>query len=109
MKKTIVLSGMIFAFFTACRKDRTCSCTITTTVNATTVQGGQTITYNESKTTTQKNTVKKSTKSEANSTGCASYSTSGPLNFNETQTTGGTTQNFNYTGTQDAKVDCKLD
>lgn len=94
----------------ACKKDRTCSCTITTTQTGSIVMSGNTININSTSVETNKVEVKKSTKSNALANDCASTEiVNAPTTLNSTQTnsTGTTTDNFNVTTSM--KTDCSLD
>ena len=109
MKKTILFCGLAAILATACKKDRTCTCTTTSTTNASIVFGGSTYVINETATETEKKEVKKTTKSNALANDCASMVSSGPVTFNSTQTSTLGTSTDVYSGTMTQKVDCNLD
>jgi len=110
MKKLIIICASLSLGLIACKKDRTCSCTITTTQTGSIVMSGQTININSTSNETRKETIEKTTKSNALANDCASTEiVNAPTTLNSTQTnsTGTTTDNFNITTTM--KTDCSLD
>ena len=95
MKKTIILAVAVAALgFTACKKDRTCTCNETSTSTTTTTMGGSSSTTTNSGSSTDVKVMTKIKKGAAKAN-CLSYKT----DDTQTNSFGGATQTTETTTT----------
>jgi hypothetical protein len=101
MKKTIFIAAIACLTFTACKKDRTCTCT-DSTVSQTSTEPGYT--YTPQAATTSKTTYKKIKKKNVMAQTCVSKEDTYTYNYQDFTPTGSVT----YVMTVNTKSDCEL-
>ncbi len=101
MKKMILIAAIACVTFTACKKDRTCTCT-NSTVSQTSTEPGYT--YTPQPSTTSKDTYKKIKKKNIYAQTCISQEGSYTYNYQDFTPNGPVT----YVMTVNTKSDCEL-